>query len=231
MEWATVANRIEPISVADVQAARAAVESTAETEAATSEATDDSGTVADSETPGESEGMVDSETTADSEATAAGTTQQPEPSPTRVVADADVLAADLLVGGDARRALEAVWQHPWMTLVASDPLLATATRVVESLTTDVAADWEALLSAWREPVSHPPGDHPALGSAYRGGAMQLLAFEGTLTTPKTAATLSQRFPVSIREPAAFCQLFDPESLYQTVSTEPYPGPARKPRFE
>lgn len=155
----------------------------------------------------------------------------PEPLPTRVVADADVLAADLLVGGDARRALEAIWQHPWMTLLASDPLLTETERLIDELTTGVAADWRALAAAWREPVTQPRGDHPAVASAYRGGAMQLLSFDETLTASTTATTLSQRFPVSIREPAAFSGLFDPASLYQTVSEDSYDGAERSPRFD
>lgn len=191
--------------------------------------------VADSVGPITLEAIQEARTTLDLPATdtsdAPDLTDPMEPAPTRVVADADVLAADLLVGGDARRALEVVWQHPWMTLVASDPLLAETELLIDELTTGVAADWRALLENWREPVTHPPGDHPALASAYRGGAMHLLSFDGKLNTSKTATTLSQRFPVSVREPAAFSQLFDPESLYQTVSSESYSGPERSPRFD
>ncbi|RLM83478.1 hypothetical protein D3D02_18005, partial [Halobellus sp. Atlit-38R] len=39
-----------------------------------------------------------------------------EPSPARVVADADALAADLLLGGAAREALDALRSHAWTTL-------------------------------------------------------------------------------------------------------------------
>ncbi len=157
-------------------------------------------------------------------------TEPREPEPTAVVAAADVLAADLLAGGSARRALTALWHHPWMTLVASDPLLSTAETVIATVADNaLATDWRDLIEAWREPVVHPAGDHPALASAYRGGAMHVLSFDETLTDSGTAATLAGRFPVSVRSPAAFDQLFDPESLYATVGDDPYPGPQRPPR--
>jgi len=157
-------------------------------------------------------------------------TEPREPEPTRVVADADVLAADLLIGGAARRALTQLWQHPWMILVASDPLLSTTETVIATVADErLAADWRELIEEWREPVVHPAGDHPALASAYRGGAMHVLSFDDRLTDSGTAATLAGRFPVSVRSPAAFDQLFDPESLYATVDDGPYPGPQRPPR--
>ncbi|TQQ82693.1 hypothetical protein EGH24_04390 [Halonotius terrestris] len=170
---------------------------------------------------------------ANPEATADATddpTEPRDPEPTRVVADADVLAADLLVGGDASDALEPVWQHSWTTLVASDELLAAAEAVIETVAdNETASDWRAAIESWREPVVQPPGDHPALASAYRGGAMHVLSFDEELTGSGAAAALNQRFPVSVRSPAAFARLFDPESLYGTVSDDPYPGPDREPR--
>jgi hypothetical protein len=152
--------------------------------------------------------------------------------PTRVVADADVLAADLLVGGDARHALAPLWGHSWTTLVASDALLADATAVIETVAdSSLATDWREAATDWRESVTHPAGDHPALGSAYRGGAMQLLSFDDDLTSTAAGAALTQRFQVSVRSPAAFARLFDPESLYPTVADDEYPGPDREPRFD
>jgi hypothetical protein len=154
----------------------------------------------------------------------------PEPSPARVVADADVLAADLLVGGSARDALDVLREHSWTTLVASDALLDDAEAVAAALADpDLARDWRERLAAWREPVSHPAGDHPALASAYRGGAMQVISLDPALTGPGTAAGLRDRLPVSVREPRAFATVFSPERLYPEVVGGEYPGPDREPR--
>ena len=151
-------------------------------------------------------------------------------SPTRVVADADVLAADLLVGGDARSALDVLRAHAWTTLVASDALVDDAEAVIASLAgPTLAADWREAVDGWREPVTHPAGDNPALASAYRGGAMQVVSRDPALTGPRAAAGLRGRFPVSVREPEAFAAVFDPATLYPDAVGGEYPGPDRDPR--
>ena len=153
-----------------------------------------------------------------------------DPSPARVVADADVLAADLLVGGPSREALDALRSHAWTTLVASDPLLDDAEAVIATLSdATLAGDWRETVEMWRAPVTHPAGDHPALGSAYRGAAMQVVSLDPTLTGPRAAAGLRDRLPVSIREPRAFATVFSPENLYPEAVGGVYPGPDRDPR--
>ena len=153
-----------------------------------------------------------------------------EPSPARIVADSDVLAADLLVGGPARRALDHLRRHSWLTLVASDRLLDDAAAAVTKLATEsLAADWRDRVEAWREPVDHPDADHPGLASAYRGGAMHLLSFDERLNSARTGASLQGYVPLSVRHPRAFATLFDAESLYEEVVGGSYPGPDRDPR--
>ena len=153
-----------------------------------------------------------------------------ESGPERVVADADVLAADLLVGGDARAALDALRAHAWTVLLASDPLLDDAEAVIADLAdAGLAVAWRKRIDAWREPVAHPAGDHPALGSAYRGGAMHLLAFDDRLRSAEAGATLGADLSVSVRPPDAFAALFDAGSLYPAVVGGAYPGPDRDPR--
>mgnify|MGYP000722408629 CR=1 FL=1 len=152
------------------------------------------------------------------------------PNPARVVADADVLAADLLGVGDAREALDHVRRHSWVELVASDPLLDQTERLVEHLTdADLAADHRKRLAADRVAVDHPAGDHPALASAYQGSAAHLLSYDERLRSAKAGLTLQPRVSVSIRPPDAFARLFDPESLYAVVEGGAYPGPDRDPR--
>jgi predicted nucleic acid-binding protein len=152
-----------------------------------------------------------------------------EPDVTRVVADADVLAADLLVGGAARRALDHVRRHSWVTLVASEPLLEEARAVVAALADPALADdWRETVTAAADIVEHPPEDHPALASAYRSGAAHVLSFDPELTSARAGAAL-RRASVSVKRPDAFDRLFDPESLYPTLFDEPYPGPDADPR--
>ncbi|MFB6184881.1 MAG: hypothetical protein ABEI96_10035 [Haloarculaceae archaeon] len=154
----------------------------------------------------------------------------PESDPTRVVADADVLAADLLVGGDAREALDHVRRHSWMSLVASDYLLDDAQAVIERLAdASLAADWRDKVETERVAASHPDGDHPALASAYHGGAAHLLTYDDGLRSAKAGAVLQPHMAVSVRSPAAFAELFDAASLYEAVESGPYPGPDRDPR--
>jgi hypothetical protein len=147
-----------------------------------------------------------------------------------VVADADVLAADLLVGDPARMALDRVREHSWLTLVASAPLLDDAEAVVRSLAdADLAAAWRDRAAAECETVTHPPGDHPALAAAYRGGAMHLLTLDESLLSAEAGAAVRGHVETSVRHPRAFAAVFDAASLYREVVGGPYPGPDRDPR--
>ncbi|MGZ0747547.1 DUF7384 family protein [Haloparvum sp. AD34] len=161
----------------------------------------------------------------------AGDGERPDPSPERVVADADVLAADLLVGGAAREALDELRCHSWTTLVASDALLDDAAAVVAALgDASLARDWLAVVTDWRERVEHPPEDHPALASAYRGGAMHVISFDEQLTSAAAGTTLKGRVELSVRTPRAFATVFDAERLYPSVVDGEYPGPDRDPHW-
>ena len=153
-----------------------------------------------------------------------------EASPARIAADADVLAADLLVGGAARDALDHVRAHSWVTLVASDPLLDDAEAVIAELADPgLAADWRERVEALREPVDHPAGDHPALASALHGGAMHVLSFGESLQSAAAGAAIRGRVETSVKHPRAFATLFDAQSLYEAVEAGEYPGPDRDPR--
>ncbi len=152
------------------------------------------------------------------------------PDPTLIAADADVLAADLLVGGAARAALDHVRRHSWVGLAASDPLLADATAIIETLAdAELARDWRERAERLRTRVEHPQRDHPGLASAYRGGAAHLLTFDETLTATSANLAVQPYAALSIRTPAAFDRLFDPEPLYEAIHDGPYPGPDRDPR--
>lgn len=150
------------------------------------------------------------------------------PNPVGVVADADVLAADLLVGGDARRALDLVRTHSWVELVASDHLLDDAEAIIADLAdADLAADWRALIEREVRLVDHPAGDHPALASALTGQAAHVLSFDDALRSARVGAALNARVSVSVKHPGGFATLFDPESVYPAVVGGEYPGPDRE----
>lgn len=152
------------------------------------------------------------------------------PDPARVVADADVLAADLLCGGDARDALDHCRRHSWVRLVATDELLDDAEAIVADLTdASLAADWREKVEDWRVRVEQPPGDHPALASAHAGEAAHLLSFDERLRSAEVGTTLRKYVDVSVKHPHAFARLFDPEKLYPAVADGEYPGPDRDPR--
>ena len=153
-----------------------------------------------------------------------------DPDPTRVVADADVLVADLLVGGAAREALDHVRRHSWVDLAASDRLLDDAEGVIGDLADhDLAADWRERIEAERVAVDHPPDDHPGLASAYRAGAAHLLSFDESLRSARTGLSLQPYQGLSVRTPDAFATVFDAESLYEATRDGEYPGPDRDPR--
>jgi len=148
-----------------------------------------------------------------------------ESDPAGVVADADVLVADVLCDGYARESLQAVRSHSWMTLFASEQLLADAEAVLASLTDEqLASDWRAQIESDSERIEHPPEDHPALATAYRSGAAHLLSFDDQLTSARANLSVKPHLTVSVRPPDAFARLFDAASLYESLFDEPYPGP-------
>ncbi len=150
--------------------------------------------------------------------------------PSCIVADADVLAADVLVGGASRNALDHVRRHSWMSVVASDELAGEARAVIADLTTeDLAAEWYRRFDRERVVIEQPSSDHPALASAYRAGAAHLLTFDEQLTTTAANLAMKSHMSVSIRHPDSFARLFDAESLYESLHDDSYPGADCDPR--
>lgn len=149
---------------------------------------------------------------------------------TRIVADADVLAADLLVGGPAREALDLVRSHSWLTLYGSEPLVEEADTIIRRLTTSqLADDWREAIETVIEWVDHPPVDHPGIATAYRADAGHILSFDDGLRSAASSMAIRQRTPTSVKTPSGFVRLFDPEAVYEAVHEASYPGPDRDPR--
>ena len=148
----------------------------------------------------------------------------------RVVADADVLAADVLVGGPSREAMDLLRGHSWIQLVGSGPLLDDAESVIEELAdAALAADWRATIEPVVEVVDHPDGDHPALASALHGEARHVLSLDDDLHSATAATSIRSRVETSVKHPAGFVRLFDPASIYTEVVGGEYPGPDREVR--
>ena len=155
--------------------------------------------------------------------------EEHEPDHARVVADADVLAADLLVGGAAREALDHLRRHSWLDLVVTGPLLDDAEAVAADVADrDLAADWRRRLEADAVVVEQPAGDHPALAAAYRGDAAHVLTLDDRLQSPEAGANLRAVMDVSVRSPEAFATVFDPAATYELLFDDEYPGPDRDP---
>lgn len=153
-----------------------------------------------------------------------------EPNPANVVADADVLAADLLCGSPARDALDLARAHSWVSLVASDPLLADAHTVIAHLAdVDLAEAWHERIDGLRVRVEHRSTGHPALASAAAGEAAHVLSFDDSLRSAKAGIRIREHAATSVKHPRGFCRLFTPETLYSTVVGGDYPGPDRDPR--
>lgn len=149
--------------------------------------------------------------------------------PTRIVVDADVLVADLLVGGAARDVLDHVRAHDWLTLLGSDALLADAQAVIATIADgQLAEEWRDRIEDERTRVEHVEDDHPALASAVAGNAGHLVTYDGRLTGPQAGVEL-QQYSISVRTPEAFTSVFDPAGLYEAVGHGTYPGPDRDPR--
>jgi predicted nucleic acid-binding protein len=160
--------------------------------------------------------------------------ETPETNPARIVADADVLVADLLGGSNvdnpAREAMDEIRSHSWVELVASDHLLDDAEALIRELADeDLAAAWRERIEDLYVEVEHPEGDHPALASAYQGEAAHILSGDENLRSAEASATFGSRLNVSVKTPAGFASLFDAESLYESVEVGEYPGPDRDPR--
>jgi hypothetical protein len=151
-------------------------------------------------------------------------------SPARIVADADVLAADLIVGEAAREALDHLRAHSWLVLVASDQLLDDAEAVIAALDgATLASDWRDHIESDCDRVAHPAGDHPALASAARGGAMHVISLDEELQSANAGVAIRARVETSVKDPRAFATLFEPEPVYEAVEDGEYPGPDRDPR--
>lgn len=152
-----------------------------------------------------------------------------EPDPTRIVADTDVLAADLFIGGAAREALDLVRSHSWLTLVATQDLLEEAERVITTLgNQDLGRVWRSRMDEEVELITSVASGHSGLVAAASADAATVLSFDEHLQSAAAGVTIRSRVATSVKSPAAFISIVDPATLHETLFDRPYPGRDRDP---
>ena len=159
-------------------------------------------------------------------------TEQPAtgPDPRRIAVDADVFVADLLIDGDARTALDVLFGHSWLTVIASDRVIADAMATISDIASErLAATWHDRVEELHQTVDHPDGDHPGLASARAGSDAQLLSYDDRLTSAEGGTWIKGRVELSVRSPKAFNLIFDPATVWEMVGEGAYEGPDRPPR--
>lgn len=153
-----------------------------------------------------------------------------QPDPTRFVADVDVLVADVFVNGKARQSLDHLRANSWLQVYTSTSLIDETVAVITALAdADLATTWQTQFRRLATIVDHPERDHPALGTAYAARAAHLLTYDERLRTPQTGVAMRRAMPISIRDPAAFIEIFDAAALYEATFGEAYDGPDVDPR--
>lgn len=153
-----------------------------------------------------------------------------EPDPTRIVADTDVLVADLLVGGSSREALDLIRAHDWLSLVATTALLDEAMAVIRTLSDSALADdWRDTIANEVTLVTPTVNGHPAVVAAAAGEAATLLSLNPTFQSATAGASIKPHVATSIKAPDAFVTITDPATLHEATVGEPYSGTDRDPR--
>ena len=154
------------------------------------------------------------------------------PDPRCIVADVDVLVADLFIGKASREALDILRAHDWLTLIATDELITEATVIIEELSSaELASQWESRFR--REAVVVEPvlQGNAALVAAAAGNAATVLSLDERLQSSAAGTAIRSHLATSVKSPHAFNRLLDPEQYYVATGGEPggYTGPDRDPR--
>jgi predicted nucleic acid-binding protein len=150
-------------------------------------------------------------------------------SPVTIVPDADVLAADLFGVGAARKALDPFRSHQWLQVYSSPVILSDADALISYFGDELLASaWKHRARDWVHLENHHEDDHPALACAYRSGAQHILSLDQQLLSAGAGAHLGRKLSISVREPEAFANLFEPASFYALVHDDEYCGPDSNP---
>lgn len=135
------------------------------------------------------------------------------PDPTRIVADSDVLAADLLVGGSARKALDMIRTHEFLSLITTDTILLETQRIIEALAdADLAEDWGSRARVEFTVIKPSGGGHPAFEAAATSNAATVLSLDERLQSMRAGVAIRDHVATSVKSPQAFVAMVDPKAL-------------------
>lgn len=135
------------------------------------------------------------------------------PDPMRVVADVDVLAADVFLDGSARAAVSLIRESPDLTLVVTDDLLTEARDLIADFTDDsVAAAWERCARTDFHVVDPSSSGHPALVAAEAGDAATVLTHDEQFQTASAGVAIRTYVETSVKSPEAFVALVERSSF-------------------
>ncbi len=135
------------------------------------------------------------------------------PDPTCIVADVDVLAADLFIDGFAREALSMIRETPALSLVLTDTLIDQTVAVIEHFgDTELADTWEHRVRTDFETVEPVLAGHPGLVAAAAASAGTLLSHDERLQRARAGVAIRARVATSVKSPRAFVSIVDPSTL-------------------
>ena len=132
------------------------------------------------------------------------------PDPMRIVADVDVLAADLLVDGTAREAMSMIRESATLSAVCSEELLSESREIIATLgDPTLAAAWERRARADFDIVEMRGDGHGALLTAAAGRAGTVLSHDEALQSVAAGVAIREHIETSVKSPDAFVSLVDP----------------------
>ena len=111
-------------------------------------------------------------------------------------------------------------EHPPFALVTTDRVLADARAVIGTLSADrLAADWEERIRTEAEVLGPAPAGHPAIAAAAAGDAATVLSLDPRLQSAKAGAAIRSQVATSVKSPAAFVALVDPDTFFADEPTD------------
>ncbi|MFB6186470.1 MAG: hypothetical protein ABEI06_00840 [Halobacteriaceae archaeon] len=153
-----------------------------------------------------------------------------QPDKTTFVIDSDVLIADLLIDGKARKALDLLRSHSWITVIISPELIRECTTVLAEFIDDsVVSAWKEKITTFGKCVTPTATGNKALACAKEANAAHVLTYDQRLLGVKAGVNIKPHVETSVKTPTSFLSIFEPKQLYEAVYDSSYEGPDQDPR--